>query len=46
VPLVAAAACALFVWSSAWWLLWAISLALCAGLIIVSILYYADRRDY
>jgi hypothetical protein len=46
VPLVGAAACVLFVWLSAWWWLWAISLALCAGLIIVSIFYYAERRDY
>jgi hypothetical protein len=46
VPLVAAAGCVLFVWLSAWWWLWAISLALCAGLIIVSILYYAEMRDY
>ncbi len=45
-PLVAAAAGALFVWSSAWWWLWLISLALCAGLIVVSIFYYAERRDY
>jgi hypothetical protein len=45
-PLVATAAFALFVWTSAWWWLWLISLALCAGLMMMSIFYYAERRDY
>jgi hypothetical protein len=46
VPLVAAAGCAIVLFWLPWWWLVLSGVALCAGLIIVSILYYVHQRDY
>jgi hypothetical protein len=46
IPLVGAAVFALTVWLTSWWWFWFGTLAICAGLIVASILYYARRRDY
>jgi hypothetical protein len=45
-PLVAAAVLAVSVWLISWWWFWFGTLAIFAGLIVASILYYARRRDY
>jgi hypothetical protein len=46
VPLVAAGMLVLTVWAMPWWWLWVAGLTICIGLIVVSIFYYAGRRDY
>jgi hypothetical protein len=46
IPLVAAGVLVTSVWLMPWWWSWAISLAICVGFIVVSIFYYARRRDY
>jgi hypothetical protein len=46
VPLVSAAFLAFTVWLNSWWWLWLASFTICTGFLLVSIFYYARRRDY